>query len=424
MSRALTIRTANKDYLKKLEKELQVQQEPSKYAKFAVPKIITTYSVENGVVHIPFAYDTNLPTPERKSFPNFEAKFTGKLREHQLDVKSEAIQTMNKSGSVIISCYPGFGKTCLGIYIACQVKLTTLILCHRVVLIEQWKKAILSFCPNARVQIINAKCKLLPSDFYIINAQNVKKFPREFFKNIGFLIVDELHIIMAEKISFCMTSFTPRYVLGLSATPYRNDGLDILLDLYCGKHKIERKLVRNHNAYFYQTGFTPEMKLNKMGKVDWGSVLASQCSNVERNELIIKLIKYFSDRVFIVLSKRVEQARYLVDRLKEEKEDVTSLIGSEQTFCEKSRILVGIGQKAGVGFDHPRLNAMILASDFEDYFIQYLGRIFRTETGEPMIIDLVDNNPILKKHFETRKNIYTEHGGKIRNFKIEFPDFN
>jgi superfamily II DNA or RNA helicase len=261
------------------------------------------------------------------------------------------------------------------------------------------------------------------ADFYIMNAANVPKHDRDFYKSIGFLIVDEVHIIMAEKMSQCMRYITPRYALGLSATPYRTDGLDVLLDMYFGTHKIVRKLFRKHVAYRVDTGFKPDVKLNRMGKVDWGSVLESQCSNRDRNELIVSLVKFFPDRVFLVLCKRVDQAKYLVDRLEEEGEDVTSLIGSNQVFERSSRVLVGTVQKTGVGFDHPRLNSLILASDVEQYFVQYLGRVFRREDTVPWIFDLLDDYPLLKKHYNTRRGVYSEHGGLVKDFCKEFPEF-
>jgi hypothetical protein len=194
------------------------------------------------------------------------------------------------------------------------------------------------------------------------------------------------------------------------------DGLNALMDMYLGTYKIIRKLFRKHTVYRVETGFKPEVKLNKMGKVDWGSVLESQCGNKERNELVIKIIKRFPDRVFIVLCKRVAQAEYLEGRLREEGEDVTSLIGKNQEYEQKSRILIGTVGKTGVGFDHPRLNALILASDVEQYFIQYLGRVFRTQEGEPLIFDLVDEFPLLVKHFKTRMAVYLEHGGVVKKF--------
>lgn len=423
MSRKVSISSLTDKELKKLSKELQVAQEPSKYSFNQSPIYTCLFDAEGDDLYVPFAYDQSYPRPERKEYPVQHVHFAGTLRENQKEVKTEAVELLNETGSVIIAAACGFGKTSTSIYIASKLKMKTLIICNRIVLINQWKESINKFCPTATVQILSPTSKAEDTDFYIINATNVSKHPRQFYKEIGVLIVDEAHLIMAEKLSHCMRYILPRYVIGLSATPYRVDGLNVLFDMYFGTRKIERKLFRKHTVYKVATKFVPNVKLNKMGKVDWSSILESQCNNKERNEFIIKLVKHFSDRVFLILCKRVEQAKYLVKRFEEEKEDVTSLIGSNQTYELESRILVGTVQKAGTGFDHPRLNAMILASDVEQYFIQYLGRVFRREDTEPIIFDLVDDYSLLFKHFRTRKNIYIEHGGIVKDFSKEFPEF-
>jgi superfamily II DNA or RNA helicase len=410
--------------LEVLSTSLMVSQEPSRYAFGAKPNIFYLYDTQGNYVYVPFSYRDDIPRPERETFEKRRIVFEGELREEQKVVKSEAINILNKKGSVIISANPAFGKTCLSIYIASKIGMKTLVICNRVVLIKQWKESILKFCPTAKVQILSASDAMKDDiDFYIMNATNVPKHGREFYKGIGFLCVDEMHLIMAERLSTCMKYILPRYLLGLSATPYRNDGLDILIDMYFGKEKITRKLYRQHTVYKVKTDFKPEVVLNRMGKVDWGSVIESQCSNTKRNELIISVIKYFSDRVFLVLCKRVAQANYLIERLKEEKEDVTSLVGSQQEFQRESRILVGTCQKCSTGFDHQRLNAMILASDVEQYFVQYLGRVFRTKEVTPLIFDFVDNYGLLEKHYKTRMATYIEHGGVVKDFFKEFPNF-
>lgn len=423
MSRKILIDTLTDQQLQKLSKELQVAQEPSKYAFNARPNYICLYEAEQNDLYVPFAYNTQYPRPERSFYPEQHYHFHGELREDQKKVRTEAIDRLNNHGSVIIASYPGYGKTFLGIYIASKIKMKTLIICNRIQLIKQWQDSITKFCHRATSQVITPKSEMKDVDFYIINATNVPKKHRSFYKEIGFVIVDECHLIMAEKLSHCMRYLLPRYVLGLSATPYRTDGLNVLLDMYFGKYKIERKLFRKHTVYRVNTGFKPDVKLNRQGKVDWSSVLESTCSNKERNEMIIRVIKYFPDRIFLVLCKRVDQGNYLVERLKEEKEDVTSLIGKNQEYEQKSRILVGTVQKTGTGFDHPRLNAMILASDVEQYFVQYLGRVFRTQEGEPLIFDFVDDYNLLLKHFRTRSSIYIEHGGVVKDFNREFPNF-
>jgi len=423
MSRKVAIDSLSDEELKKVSKELQLAQEPSKYAFSAKPSVICLYEAEGNDLYVPFAYTRRYPRTPAKEFPVQEIHFHGHLRENQKEVKHEAIELLNKYGSVIIAAYPGYGKTCSAIYIATRIKLKTMILCHRVVLINQWKESIKKFCPNATVQVITAKSEMKDVDFYIMNATNVPKHPRTFYKEIGTLIIDEAHIVMAEKMSQCMRYFFPRYVIGLSATPYRTDGLNGLLDMYFGKNKIIRKLWRRHSVFRINTNIKPEVKLNRMGKVDWGSVLESQSNNVERNEMIIKLVGHFSDRVFLILCKRVSQANYLVDRLKEEGEDVTSLIGNQQEYEQSSRILVGTSSKVGVGFDHPRLDSLIIASDLEQYFVQYLGRVFRREDVEPFIFDIVDDYSLLQKHFRTRNAVYLEHGGIVKDFRRSFPEF-
>lgn len=424
MSRKVAIDSLSDKELKKLSKELQVAQQPSKYAFNARPTYICLYEADGNDLYIPFAYTRKYKRPDRKQFPVQEIHFNGRLRENQKDVKHEAVEHLNKFGSTIIACYPGYGKTASAIYIASKIKMKTLVICHRVVLIKQWKASIQKFCPEATVQVLTAQTgKMKDVDFYIMNATNVPKHPRSFYKEIGFLITDECHLIMADKLSHCMRYILPRYVLGLSATPYRNDGLDVLIDMYFGKRKIIRKLWRKHTVFRINTGMKPNVKLNRMGKVDWGSVLESQAVHEGRNEMIVKLVKYFHDRVFLVLCKRVVQANYLIRRLEEEGQDVTSLVGSKQEYEQKSRILIGTSSKVGVGFDHPRLDSLIIASDLEQYFVQYLGRVFRVEDNEPYIFDIVDNYSLLQKHFRTRNAVYIEHGGIVKDFQRSFPEF-
>ena len=74
---------------------------------------------------------------------------------------------------------------------------------------------------------------------------NIPKFNKSFLSQIGSIIVDECHLIVAEKLSKSLLSLSPRYCIALSATPYRIDGLNILLDLYFGPNKIIKNYVKN-----------------------------------------------------------------------------------------------------------------------------------------------------------------------------------
>ena len=363
--------------------------------------------------------------PKRNNFSIFGEfpKFSGKLRPLQLEIKDKIIGYLNDCGTCWLSLYTGGGKTFTSIFIACKIKLKTLIICHRVNLINMWKSEIEKMCPGAIVQILNGVNKYDEhANFYVVNAMNVKKRGQGFYKEIGFLIVDEVHVMGTEKMAEAFQYITPRYCLALSATPYRSDGLDEILHTYFSKNKIIYEMYKAHTVFKVETGFVPKYKLNYDGTTDWTSVIQSQSMDQKRNDLIINLVTFFKDRNFLILSKRIEQIDYIVEKLREVGEDVTSFKGSKQTFNCESRILVATISKAGVGFNHPKLDALILASDVEEYFMQYLGRVFRREDVHPIIFDLVDKFPSLRRHYSTRKGVYEKAGGKIHKFILENVD--
>lgn len=406
--------------------DLTLKLEASKYGSFGKPQYFEAYDINEDVVSVPFAYAINkleIPKPKMEDYSKFNLKFVGSLREPQKIVKDEAIRNLNRYGGCLISCYPGFGKTLTSIYIASKISLKTIVVVNKIPLMEQWEDAILNLCPGAKVEIIKPAKKVSPdSDFIIVNAINVSKFPESVFEKFGTLIIDESHLIMSKVLSQCMFKIHPKYVIGLSATPYRPDGLNGLMDLFFTEHKIVRKLWCPHIVYKVETGFTPPVELAANGKVDWGKILEAQCINETRNNLIVDIIQKHPDRNFIVISKRTEQSRYIHDKLIELGEKATILVGSGSAYDKEARILVGNIQKVGVGFNHPKLNALILASDVEEYFIQYLGRTMRVDERDPnfikpIVFDLLDNNQILKRHFATRKATYLEVGGEIKNYK-------
>jgi len=407
------------DKLHQIHKEIKITIEN----KFGLgpAKYIFPYCMNDPNIILPFAYAVNvlkLSRPQRTSFPAIEVKFTGTLRPEQKILRKEALTVLSRRGSLIISAYTGFGKTSCAINLATNIGFITLIIVNKIILIKQWKDSILKFCPDAKVQCITPKSRIsIPgTEFYIINAQNVEKMPRTFFQNVGLCIIDEAHLIMAETLFKCLLYVYPRYLIGLTATPYRPDGLNKLLDLYFGPDKIIRKLFRPHTVYKVHTKFKPPVEKTIQGRVNWGAILDAQAKNEDRNELIIRIIQSYPTRNFLVLIKRVVQGEYLLKRLRELNEHVTDLIGGNQEFDHSARILIGTCQKVGIGFDHSKLDTLMLATDIEEYFIQYLGRVFRTEEAEPVIFDLVDENKILQRHFSTREGIYLQHGGTIKNF--------
>ena len=123
-------------------------------------KYIFPYNILNDDIYIPFAFAINtlkLKRPLRAKFPSMNIKFEGILREEQMIVKKEALDILTEKGSVIISLYTGGGKTITAINLACQIKMKTLVIVNKIVLIKQWEDSILQFCPTANVQKLTTK---------------------------------------------------------------------------------------------------------------------------------------------------------------------------------------------------------------------------------------------------------------------------
>lgn len=383
-------------------------------------------------IYVPFAYYYHYLSSKKKdnkkeypkSITNYS--FVGKLTEKQELVKDEVFETLNRTKSIILSFHCGFGKTIFSIYITSLLKYKACILAHRINLIDQWYYSIKKVCPEATIQILDTKCHIDKScDFYIINSLNVSKRSKEDFKEIGILIVDEAHTICTENLSKGLFHFQPKYMIGLTATPYRTDGMSIILEHFFGPEIIERKLRRPFNVYVLKTGKNGQVKIetkvNKMGKLDWNSVLKSQCLNEARNMMIVNIIKFFKTRNILVLCKLVEQSKYILKKLKEEKEEVDMFVSTQKKFNHDSRILISTFSKTGVGFDHPKLDMLIIASDVEEGIEQYVGRIFRRQDTTPIIIDILDDFRPLYNHYLTRRKLYIETGAEINDYRKIFP---
>jgi superfamily II DNA or RNA helicase len=405
-------------------------------------------------LQLPFSYASHY-TPD---FPNDEITFehsvytfVGKLKSIQEEIQDEVFYLLNTRRSVMLSLYCGAGKTIYTIYLCSRLKYKpVMIICHRVNIIDNWQFSINKVCPDARVMVLSAKSSLCYPDgsypdFYIINITAIPKFKIDSFHHVAVVVVDEAHTICTDKSIQHLFHFTPRYTIGLTATPDRSDGRGKLLDFFFGgrvaieedecvienisRGRVTRKLWRPFNVYTYETDFKPITQQSEQGRLDWHSVLAGQAQDDERNNLIVAMVKYFRTRNFLILCKRKDQSQILLQKLRNHKEDVDIFIESSRVFRTEARILISTYSKSGVGFDHPKLDALIVAGDVLESFDQYLFRVFRRDDVMPMVFDLIDKNFVLKNHFygtwkkPGRTAIYRDVGGEIRNFKMCFPEF-
>jgi superfamily II DNA or RNA helicase len=389
---------------------------------------------------IPMNYYRTNPDafPERPDPPPFPPvstpyTFEGTLKEDQKKIRDDCLAKLNKSNTLLLSLCTGGGKTVMGIYLVHKIGLKSCILVHRKFLIDQWVERISQFAPDAVVQVIHTRTRInIEADIYIMNIDNAHKRDHNYFSSIGTLVIDEAHTACSPTRIQSLTRFYPKYLLCLTATPdERKDHIDMeMFNLFVGaESRVHLPLWREHTVYKFDTNFFPQIKYSRMGKLDWNSILGQQAENVKRNQYIIDVIQKFKGIHFIVLCKRIVQAKYLYNQLKEMGDNVDIYTGEHKYFNFNTRILISSFSKTGLGFDwvpksvngEPLDMGLIMASDVEAYFRQYLGRVFRSDKS-PIVIDFVDKFAPMVNHWKTRSKVYLDTGGEIKNYHAFFSE--
>jgi superfamily II DNA or RNA helicase len=371
--------------------------------------------------------DTNLYLPLAFARTHFEletkpteatesCQFTAQLREEQKRVYDIALRDLNVKGFSIVSARPGFGKTITALAIACSLRIKTVIVVNKLILISQWKESVANFT-TATMQYVTASTKKLneSATLYVVNAINISKKPREFWSPIKFLIVDELHQIVTRVLSQALLKVVPDFSLGLSATPYRFDEYDKAIKWFFGTNPIGKRLKTQHAVTVVKTGWTPRAIRYTRKGVDWNSVLEEQCCADDRNNLIVDFCSDRPERMWLVLVKRVAHAIALAAKFEAKGIACATLVGTAVTFDKTCKVLIGTTSKIGVGFDHAAIDALCIAADVKNYFVQFLGRCMRNPDTNPIVVDFEDDYGPLRKHLAERIKEYKKHGGTVNN---------
>jgi superfamily II DNA or RNA helicase len=439
MSCCFPISSLNKDQIDHIQNELTIR--PTVKPKNPFVKGKKTYEFQKKVeielfdidersktIYLPFAYVYHHLSSLYKEFPNenidyptVDYSFEGKLLDRQKAIRDSTLEIINRTRTVLLSLYTGFGKTIYALYLTSKIGLKTVVLCHRKIIMDQWVSSIEKYLPEARICVVEGN-KLMTDNFdiYIMNVINVPKKHRTDYRNIGLVIIDECHTICTESYCQSLFYFSPKYMIALSATPDRTDGMDLIVDRFIGPERISIKMNRLFNVYRVFTKYSPEATTNARGDLDWNACLEQQATDERRNNLICNLVKYFSTRNILVLCKRKDHARRLAEQLRSTGEDVDVFYGTQRDFNCECRILVSSYSKSGTGFDFPKLDMLITAADVLENFVQYLGRIFRKSDDFPIYIDLVDKFKPMYNHSRERCEIAKNLGGDVKNFDDYF----
>jgi hypothetical protein len=345
-------------------------------------------------------------------------KFTGSLRKElkQVEATDAFLKQLRDIGGGILSLDTGFGKTVCSIYTACKLKVKTMILVHKKFLEEQFEETIKRFVPDAKISKIRGDSCDTSGDFIIASIQTLLVRKYTDFDAIGCLIVDEAHHIAAESFSQAMFGISFKYVIGLSATPTRKDGLTRVLHWFLGPTAFEVRRAHQKNVLVKIVPFThAEYKkpppVNKRGDICYTSLMSKICDIRDRTLFIAEETKKIAEtgRYVLVLSHRRNHAIEIKDILVSIGIDAATYLGGDKIEPD-AQVICATYHLASEGYDNPRLSGLVLSTPSSDV-VQACGRILRGGSGnDPVIVDVVDQYSLFLGQVAKRKTFYRKIG--------------
>ena len=233
-----------------------------------------------------------------------------------------------------------------------------------------------------------------------------------------------------------LSALSARYKIGLTATPYRADGLERCMFALIGgiAYEIPKEAVAGTTCpvkvKFVDTNFTPDLDaiLDGDGTLIYSALVEEITKDEERNGILAdSIITAAKDGAVLVLSDRLAHldvlqeltansvkgsARLGIASTKAEKERRNRLLG--ELNDGRLNVIFATYKLAKEGLDVPNLRAVVFATPQKDKatVIQSAGRVARKADGKEYgtVIDFSDNFGMLRGYEKKRRNFYRKLG--------------
>ena len=360
--------------------------------------------------------------------------FAGSLRPIQQPVVDAFLKPEPHDG--ILSLHTGGGKTVCALYIASQLKLPTLVIVHNSFLRDQWEERVRGFLPKARIGRIQGDlCEIDDREIIIAMLQtlSMKTISILKFRPLGLVIVDECHHIASEVFVQALPKVTSKYMLGLSATPTRKDGLMFVANWFLGPllytsdtgDKEDRGVHVEVYEYKNDDPVFNEILYNAQG-VMFTSLMINKLAECEDRTkwlvgILVDILEEEPQRQVLVLTDRVQHTKDLLAALPDGLRASAAILSTDvkaaarAEFCATKTLLLATYAMCKEGFDVPTLNTLLMATPRPDVD-QIVGRILRVEksarTTHPLILDIVD--PQFRRQFQERNALYKKRSYTTR----------
>lgn len=364
----------------------------------------------------------------------------------QNEAQQLAIDAIINNEHGLIAAKVGFGKTYVAIDAISRLKKKALIVVNKNALIDQWIERITEFTTleSTDIGVISGKRQEFDKPICIATVQTlfrrVKNDDKTFIKNMyeanfGITFYDECHITAAAPTfsSSIKTIFSKR-IYGLSATPYRSDGLVKLLDWYIGPVIFDDSKL-NVPVYIGLVDIPLYVTPGYKKYIEWSnnnSIMTRYCKFLKKQDVYItQLAKTIDDLIeldlqVLGLSAIIDLLYMIYDKCKHK--DKISIVHSaiENKDYSKQCILATYGMFKE-GMDVPRLNTLVYITPItnKNSLMQSIGRISRNTSPnkKAFVIDIVNSEyEPMKQMREYRLRYYKQFGFKYIQADLDHID--
>lgn len=370
---------------------------------------------------------------ERLGGTRIDVKFAGTLRADQ----ETAVVAMLGSDIGILCALTAFGKTVVAAAMIARRGANALVLVHRTELLKQWKERLQTFLGIDR-DVIGSIGGGMSSPTGKIDIAVMQSLWRKgevdpLVETYGHIVVDECHHIGAASFDAILKRVKARFVLGLTATPIRRDGLQPIIFMQCGPIRHTAAKQPNAPMDLVVRPCIVENEIDVHATPGIQDVFRLLAEAPTRTTAIASAVKsaHTEGRKVLVLTERTEHLGAIRAALHDQvcdlfvlhgrmsKRQRAGVIAGLNSLPESApRILLATGKLVGEGFDHAPLDTLVLAMpiSWKGTLQQYAGRLHRECVGKTnvRIIDFVDmGHPALLRMWERRQKGYRLMGYRI-----------
>lgn len=329
------------------------------------------------------------------------------LEESLSTTQEGAVRELLRHDEGLLVAPPGSGKTRMACAVIAARSVPTLVLVHRKPLLDQWRLELqrcLGLCSKEIGQLGGGrKRRSRVVDLAMIQSLQ-SDAASEVFADYGQVVVDECHHVPAVSFDQILRRAAARFVLGLTATPYRRDGLGELIMMRCGpiRHRVEDNAAADsmeRQLVVRETDFEPGLGDEARIQDVYRELVEDQARNRRicddlrqavadgRSCLVLTEWRVHLERLAEILLTAEVPAVVLHGGVKK-KERLSRVAALNGARPEEPLLVLATGALVGEGFDLPRLDTLVLTFpiSFRGKVIQYAGRILRSHPAKTAVI--------------------------------------